>query len=165
MPITQREKTSSEKVKQVEILAQGGSSFNKAANYIVFDDDVIVNHPQFDLRCDRLIVFLKKQVKEGESAFNQAIATGKKVIVRKAGADGEMQIGQARKVTFDKVSGDIVLEDWPQVQSGFKLVQARSQGTIITLNENGKMNVDGPSHTTIIQPDSVKPGENAEAKP
>jgi len=155
IPLAEREKARPKKVeekREVEILAQGGSTFNKAANLVVFEREVTVNHPQFDLLCDQLIVFLKAEVKEGESAFDRAIATGKKVIVRKVGADGEVQIGQARKVTFDKKSGNIILEDWPQVQSGFKLIKARAQSTIITLNEDGKMNVDGPNHTTIIQP-------------
>ena len=141
-----------EEPKEIEIEAQGGSTFNSKANLVVFEKEVKVNDPRFDLICDKLIVFLKKDAKEGESPLDKAIATGKKVVVRKVGAEGEVQIGQARKVTFEGATGDIILQDWPQVQSGFKLIQARSQGTIITLNENGKMNVEGPSYTKIIQP-------------
>ena len=157
--------------KETEIVAQGGSTFNSKANLVVFEQDVKVNDHRFDLMCDQLIVFLKKESKaagdgekeKGDSPLDKAIATGKKVIVRKVGADGEVQIGQARKVTFDGKSGDVILEDWPQVQSGFKLIQAKSQGTIITLNEDGKMKVSGPSYTKIIQPASDPTPKTAEA--
>ena len=109
----------------------------------MFEQDVVVNHPQFDLVCDKLIVFLKKQAEEEDSALDKAIATGKRVTVRKTGADGEVQIGQARKVTFEGKSGDVILEDWPQVQTDTRLIQAKSQDTIIILNQDGKMKING----------------------
>jgi hypothetical protein len=37
------------KSKQVEILSQGGCTFNSKANLVVFEKDVVVKHPQFDL--------------------------------------------------------------------------------------------------------------------
>ena len=77
-------------------------------------------------------------------ALDKAIATGKRVTVRKTGADGEVQIGQARKVTFEGKSGDVILEDWPQVQTDTRLIQAKSQDTIIILNQDGKMKINCP---------------------
>ena len=115
--------------------------------------EVVVNHPQFDLVCDKLIVFLKSAAEDGESALDKAIATGKRVTVQKIGEDGEVQIGQSRKVTFEEASGDVVLEDWPQVQTGNTLIQAKEQGTIIVLNRNGKMKVNGPHITKLILPE------------
>ena len=138
--------------KEVEILAESGCTFDSKANLVVFEKDVVVNHPQFDLVCDKLIVFLKKKAAEGESAMDKAIATGKRVTIRQVDDKGEVQIGQARKVTFRGMSGDVILEDWPQVQTGTKLVQAKAQSTVIILNQNGKMKIDGPSITTLVLP-------------
>jgi lipopolysaccharide transport protein LptA len=142
-----------EEKKEVEIFAQGGSVFNSKANLVVFDTNVVVKHPAFDLVCDKLIVFLKSGAEEGDSALDKAIATGKKVTVQKIGEDGEVQIGQARKVTFEESNGDVVLEDWPQVQTGNTLILAKEQGTIIILNQNGKMKVNGPHITKLILPE------------
>ncbi|MGI9239689.1 MAG: LptA/OstA family protein [Verrucomicrobiales bacterium] len=155
VPQAEREKSrqSGGRTKEVEILAQGGSTFDSKANLVVFEQDVIVNHPQFDLVCDKLIVFLKKQEKEDDSALDKAVATGKRVTVRKVGADGEVQIGQARKVTFEGKTGDVILEIWPQVQTDTRLIQAKSQETIIILNQDGKMKINGPSITKLLLPE------------
>ena len=152
--------------KEVEILAQGGSTFDSKANLVVFEQDVVVKHPQFDLVCDKLIVFLKKQSEDEEdSALDKAIATGKRVTVRKNGANGEVQIGQARKVTFEGKNGDVILKDWPQVQTDTRLIQAKSQETIIILNQDGKMKINGPSTTKLLLPEKKGASDAGEAAP
>lgn len=168
IPQAERDKARSngEANKEVEILAQGGSTFDSKANLVVFEQDVVVKHPQFDLVCDKLIVFLKKQSEDEEdSALDKAIATGKRVTVRKNGADGEVQIGQARKVTFEGKSGDVILEDWPQVQTDTRLIQAKSQETIIILNQDGKMKINGPSITKLLLPEKKGASDAAEGAP
>ena len=167
IPQAERDKARSngEADKEVEILAQGGSTFDSKANLVVFEQDVVVKHPQFDLVCDKLIVFLKKQSEEEESALDKAIATGKRVTVRKNGANGEVQIGQARKVTFEGKSGDVILEDWPQVQTDTRLIQAKSQETIIILNQDGKMKINGPSITKLLLPEKKGASDAAEGAP
>jgi lipopolysaccharide transport protein LptA len=167
VPQAERDKArgKGEAKKEVEILAQGGSTFDSKANLVVFEQDVVVNHPQFDLVCDKLIVFLKKQAEEEDSALDKAIATGKRVTVRKTGADGEVQIGQARKVTFEGKSGDVILEDWPQVQTDTRLIQAKSQDTIIILNQDGKMKINGPSITKLLLPEKKSVSDAAAGSP
>ncbi|MFT4550729.1 MAG: lipopolysaccharide transport protein LptA [Verrucomicrobiales bacterium] len=158
MSVAEREASREKKKgedKEVEIFAQGGCTFNSKANLVVFERDVVVNHPQFDLVCDKLIVFLKKQAAEGESALSKAIATGKRVTVRQVNAEGEVQIGQARKVTFEGDSGNVILQDWPQVQTGNRLIQAKEQGTVIILNQDGQMKITGPSLTKLILPQNM----------
>ena len=147
--------------KEIEIYATGGSTFNSKANLIVFEEEVVVSHPQFELFCDKLIIFMKPggaTGEEGELPIDKAIAVGKKVIVRKMSDKGELRVGQSRKATFYGDTGDIVLQESPEVQTGKMLVQAREPDTIITLNENGKMGVDGPVYTLIV------PGTKEEKK-
>ena len=145
-------KKKEEEKEEVEILSQAGCTFDSKANLVVFEEDVVVKHPQFDLICDKLIVFLKKNASEGESSMEKAVATGKRVTVQQVDAEGDVQIGQARKVTFEDATGNVILEDWPQVQTGTKLVQAKEQGTVIILNQDGKMKINGPSITKLILP-------------
>lgn len=145
-------KKKKDEAEEVEILSQAGCTFDSKANLVVFEDEVVVKHPQFDLVCDKLIVFLKQDAEKGESAMDKAIATGKRVTVRQVDEKGEVQIGQARKVTFEEDSGNVILEDWPQVQTGSKLVQAKEQSTIIILNQSGKMKINGPSITKLVLP-------------
>ena len=162
-PISQAEIDARKKKKsaeqEVEIVCDGGVTFDSKANLVVFEKNVVVNHPQFDLVCDKLIIFLKKNPVEGESGMEKAIATGKRVTVQQTDVKGDVQIGQARKVTFKGGSGDVILQDWPQAQDANKLVQAKEQGTIIILNQSGKMKVDGPSSTKILLP-AKKPAGN-----
>ncbi len=168
-PIPQAEREQARKsgkpTKEVEILAQGGSTFDSKANLVVFEQDVVVNHPQFDLVCDKLIVFLKKQQENDDSSLDKAIATGKRVTVRKNGADGEVQIGQARKVTFEGKTGDVILEDWPQVQTDTRLIQAKAQDTIIILNQDGKMKINGRSITKLLLPEKKAVSDAAAGQP
>jgi len=59
-------------------------------------------------------------------------------------------IGKGRKATYDATSGNIVLTGMPSVQSGINLVVATDESTVMILNRNGKMKVDGP-HRSVIK--------------
>lgn len=81
-------------------------------------------------------------------------ASGKQVLITqdKVEADGSItkNIGHGRKATYDAKSGDIVLTGNPSVQQGINLCVATSDETVMTLNRNGRMRVEGP-HKTVIK--------------
>lgn len=73
-------------------------------------------------------------------------------------ADGSLtkNIGKAKKATYDAVTGDIVLTGSPSVQQGINLCVAQSEETVMTLNRNGRMKVEGPHKTVIKDTDTVE---------
>jgi len=142
-----------EKKKEIQIYGDGGATFNSKANMIVFEENVRVSHPGFELFCDKLIVFMKPggaTGKDGELPIDKAIAVGRNVIVRKMSDKGELRVGHAKRATFYGDSGDIVLQESPSVQTGAMLVESMEAATIMTLNENGKMEVDGRYNAVIV---------------
>jgi lipopolysaccharide export system protein LptA len=81
-------------------------------------------------------------------------AKGNEVIITqdKFEADGTItkNVGKAKKATYDAKTGDIVLTGSPSVQQGINLCIAQSEETVMTLNRNGRMRVEGP-HKTVIK--------------
>lgn len=144
------------------------ATFDQKNRQAVFIGDVLVKDPEFNVNCDRLTAFLKKQkdapaetdpkAPAGQGGgLDHAVAeaaSGKQVIITqdKAEADGSItrNIGHARKATYDAKSGDIVLTGNPSVQQGINLCVATADETVMTLNRNGRMRVEGP-HKTVIK--------------
>jgi len=87
--------------------------------------------------------------------------TGKQVTITqdKLEADGTItkNIGHGDKVTYDAKTGDIVLTGNPSVQQGINLCVSLDAGTVMTLNRNGRMKVEG-AHKTIIKDTSSTDG-------
>ncbi|MEQ1860680.1 MAG: LptA/OstA family protein [Chthoniobacteraceae bacterium] len=78
---------------------------------------------------------------------------GKEVFITqdKFESDGSItkNVGRAKKAVYDTKTGDIVLTGNPSVQQGINLCVAQSEETVMTLNRNGRMRVEGPHRTTI----------------
>jgi len=89
-------------------------------------------------------------------------ASGKQVLITqdKVEADGSItkNVGHSRKATYDAKSGDIVLTGNPSVQQGINLCVATADETVMTLNRNGQMRVNGP-HKTVIK-DTASANDN-----
>ena len=92
---------------------------------------------------------------DGESSggIEKAIAEGNVRIVQdKLDAEGKKQryYGQARKAVFDPDKKTCVLYGWPRISQSLdnnmgKEVIAKQESTVITLNQSGVINVDGPN--------------------
>lgn len=69
----------------------------------------------------------------------------------KVEADGSItkNIGRGRRVTYDAATGNIVLTGMPSIQQGINLLVATDESTVMTLNRNGRMKVDGPTKTIL----------------
>lgn len=149
------------------ITASGAAFFDSKEAIGVFTDDVVVKDPRFHLTCDVLEVFMKKQSQGGNGAakaanteasgssefensdIDHAIAKGRKVVIQKLNEEGKLQIGICRHATYDGKTGDIILRDFPQVQSDTRSATATDRSTVITLKNNGQFEVKGP-HTTVL---------------
>jgi lipopolysaccharide export system protein LptA len=67
-------------------------------------------------------------------------------------------IGKARRATYDSNTGTVVLTGKPSVQQGINLCVALNDSTVMTLNRDGRMKVDGASKIVIANsstPESV----------
>jgi lipopolysaccharide export system protein LptA len=66
-------------------------------------------------------------------------------------ADGSISknIGKAHRATYNANTGDVVLTGNPSVLQGINLCVALDESTVMTLNRDGRMKVDGPSKIVI----------------
>ena len=174
-PAASDEKPRKEGTGTTEITAKE-AAFDQKTSQAVFLGDVRVKNPQFNVDCDKLTAFLKKDGKEapkpngdavkpapapkpaakkGSSTggLDKAIAEGSVVITQeKVDAAGELtrNVGRAKRAVFDSSTGDITLTGSPQVEQGINTIVATEESTVMILNQEGRMRVIGP-HRTVIK--------------
>jgi len=126
-----------------------GATFENASNTAEFTGHVVVRDPQFNLSCDKLHVIIRPDRK----GLAKVIATGNVVITQeKANDRGDIikSIGKCGKATYDAASGDVTLEEWPQIQQGINNQIATQENTVMILNAKGRSRTIGGSRTMII---------------
>jgi lipopolysaccharide export system protein LptA len=160
------------------------TTFDQKTHEAVFIGKVVVKDPEFNVECDRLDAFLKKDTEKTAKAnpppvadppptangaepdknkpktdsggLDHAIADanpGNVVVITqdKVEADGSISknIGKAHRATYNARTGDVVLTGNPSVLQGINLCVALDESTVMTLNRDGRMKVDGPSKIVI----------------
>lgn len=149
------------------------ATFDQKTHQAVFTQQVVVNHPEFDLNCDKLTAYLKNDEKPKAAAaspapaapkpapakeskgggLERAIAEGSVVIVQEkpstSGGPPERSVGKGTKAIYDAATGNLTLYGWPQVQQGFNTCVALEEGTVMIMNREGRMKVEGPSKMVI----------------
>ena len=131
------------------IESDDGATFDNVTSSADFIGHVVVRDPQFDLTCERLHVILRPDRK----GLQKVVATGNVVIVQEKRNDrGDLvkSVGKCGKATYDTASGDVTLEEWPQVQQGINNQVATQQNTVMILNAKGRSRTIGPSRTMIV---------------
>ena len=129
--------------------SDNGATFENISNTAEFTGHVTVRDPQFDLTCDKLHVVLRPDRK----GLEKVIASGSVVIVQEKKNDrGDLvrSVGKCGKATYDLASGDVTMEDWPQIQQGINNQVATQQSTLMILNAKGRSRTIGPSRTMIV---------------
>lgn len=137
------------------IESDNGASFDNAESSADFIGHVVVRDPQFDLTCDRLHVILRPDRK----GLQKVIATGNVTVVQEKKNDrGDLvkSVGKCGKATYDTASGDVTLEEWPQIQQGINSQIATQQNTVMVLNAKGRSRTVGGSRTMIVDPGGDK---------
>jgi lipopolysaccharide export system protein LptA len=131
------------------IESEEGATFENATSTAEFTGHVVVNDPQFNLTCDKLHVILGPDRK----GLAKAIATGSVVITQeKTNNRGELvkSIGKCGKATYVAATGDMTLEEWPQIQQGINNQVSTQSNTIMILNAKGRSRTIGGSRTMIV---------------
>ena len=78
----------------------------------------------------------------GDLPFERVIATGR-VSVARYDAKGILQTGKGGRMTYDKASGNVILEDWPEAQHGDQVLVAIRKDAKIVMNPDKAMQSDG----------------------
>lgn len=187
IPLTAKkeEKPQKEGTGTTEITARE-AAFDSKTNHAVFLGAVVVKNPQFNVNCDKLTAFLKKDGKEAAKpgaddaktpaatpvatpapstpaqkkaddpstgGLDKAIAEGSVVITQeKLDAEGKLvrNVGRSKRAVFDSNTGDITLTGNPQVEQGINTVIALEESTVMILNREGRMRVNG-LHRSVIR--------------
>ena len=126
-----------------------GANFENASNSADFIGHVIVRDPQFDLTCEKLHVVLRPD----RRGLQQVIATGNVIVIQQKKNDrGDLikSVGKCGKATYDPTTGDVTLEEWPQIQQGINNQVATQGTTVMILNSKGRSRTIGPSRTMIV---------------
>ena len=125
------------------------ADYDIAKNILVLDGDVVVKDPQFDLTCDRLHVVLRPD----RRGLQLVVASGNVVITQQKKNDrGDVvkSVGKCGKATYDAASGDVTLQEWPQIQQGINSQISTEPSTVMILNAKGRSRTIGSSRTVIV---------------
>ena len=131
------------------IESDDGATFENTSNSADFTGHVSVKDSQFDLTCDKLHVVMRADRK----GLEKVVATGNVVIVQEKRNDrGDLvkSIGKCGKATYDASTGDVTIEEWPQIQQGINNQVATQQNTVMILNAKGKSRTIGGQRTMIV---------------
>lgn len=149
--------------------------FDQKVHQAVFMGEVVVTDPEFNVTCDKLTAFLKHDDKEDangvhatppkpddktppksgglEKAIAEADAGSIVTVTQdKVELDGKVthNVGHGKRVLYDATTGDITFYGHPDVQQGINQCLSTAEGTIMILNRDGHMRVNG-QHRTIIK--------------
>lgn len=140
--------------KMTKITAES-SEFDSVTNMVKFEDNVVLDHPDFDLSCDILEAELKGDGPAGpgnpsptqtaaSGGIKRAIAKGY-VQIEKISPDGKVQVAKSRHAVYEADTGDVTLSDFPVLQDGENIVRGKSEKTRILMRQNGTHVVEGPA--------------------
>ena len=111
------------------------------ADRVVYEGNVILKHPDFELRADR-IELAAASVKKAVGAF---VATGDQIEVSRRASSGAMQSARAQQVTYDARGGSLILEGGPPTLSaGASYVVPQSVSGMIVLRPDGFQVIEDP---------------------
>jgi len=132
------------------IITAGDSEMDNSAGIITLTENVVINHPEFILECDKLVVTLAEGAsadtgEEGNSSsFKRAVATGGTVKIRRVSPDGNTQIAISRMAAYNGITKDIVLSGGPPyIQDGEKHVRCTEPDAQIVMTGDGKYKING----------------------
>lgn len=134
------------KVADIKIASNKGATFNSKDNTAEFRGDVVVVHPGFTMTSDNLLVYMTPD----QGGMDRAVATGY-VTIRKNGdvASKGHYVGKSRHATFRNADQKMVLTDWPQIQQNNSLHIATARDTVMTLDQEGELETEGPTRTVV----------------
>lgn len=148
-PLTMAGNVDRPKNARTVIESDDGATFENTSNSADFTGHVSVKDSQFDLSCDKLHVVMRADRK----GLEKVVATGNVVVVQEKRNDrGDLvkSVGKCGKATYDASTGDVTMEEWPQIQQGINNQVATQQNTVMILNAKGKSRTIGGQRTMIV---------------
>lgn len=140
--VAQKQKKKKKSAPGVMEITSDEVEMDSEKNTTTFIGNVDLKHPTFNLKSDRLVIYMHEEGTESEAPFKLAVATGARVIVERVNDKGDKDVGQSRKVVYDGLTGDLVLSGGPpQLQSGGSLVKTKTGDATITLKKDGNHKV------------------------
>ena len=122
------------------------SEMNNITKVITFTQNVVIEHPEFTLECDKLLLTLAEGAgEEGDSTkFKRAVATGGTVRIRRISPEGKTQVAIARMAEYNGVTKDFTLSGGPPyIQDGEKHVRCDAPDAQIVMTGDGKYKITG----------------------
>lgn len=146
--------------KHMEILAKE-SIMDNTKGVLLFTGNVFIDHPEFEIKCDKLEIQLAEAVgMEGgggnsDTNFKRAVASGGMVEIRRIALDekgkSKTQIALARIADYNAITKDIVLTGGPPyIQDGDKFIKTNSEDAKIIMRGNGLYEITGSTNRIRI---------------
>lgn len=150
----------------MEIFAKE-SVMDNESNLLIFTGNVVVNHPQYDMKCERLEItmaggnMMPTGGESGGASFSRAVASGGTVEIRSVGPEGQTRLALARRADYDAVSEIITLTGGPPyLQDGDRFIETKANDAEIIMRINGRCEIKGSDRSHIVIPvEKPKKGE------
>ncbi|MEX2581326.1 MAG: LptA/OstA family protein [Verrucomicrobiales bacterium] len=151
--------------KQMEITSRE-STMDSPNNVLTFSGNVLLNHPDFEIKCDKLEIHMDEGgggMPSGTSGggFKRAIASGGMVEMKRItpGPDGKTQIAMARRADYKREEGLIVLSGGPPyIQDGDSFVETTAADAQIIMRLNSQKYEIVGDRSRIVIPVEGKDG-------
>lgn len=143
--------------------ADKGAVFNKPneeshKRQLTFKGNVSVSDPEFNLLSDKLTAIVQPFSKKG--LVEKAIAEGdhlKPAQIKHLSQDGKMHLGQAGSITFLGSSGDIIMNEWPEIRRNEHSSIANRRDAQIILKRNGSVSSKGVDTKIVREKEKLEP--------
>jgi lipopolysaccharide transport protein LptA len=128
----------------VSIQSDRQADYDKEQNSLTFTGKVGLDHATFQLRSEKLVVFLK----DDRTGLEHAEASGN-VIVQVYGSEGsEKTIASGTRAIYEPASGELTLNGWPRLQQkGSRQESTASSTKIVYTIATGEFRTVGPVRT------------------
>ncbi|MEM6278144.1 MAG: LptA/OstA family protein [Verrucomicrobiota bacterium] len=153
------------------VITARNSVMDNNTGLLTFTGDVFVDYPDFDIKCDRLEIYMDQTPgaapTEGGGSFKKAIASGGMVEIQRIGEGGKKQTALAKRAEFDNLTKDVILSGGPPyIQDGDSFVETNSADAKIIMRGTGKYEITGSDAGTKGRSRIVIPvkdsGQNAD---
>ena len=102
--------------------------------FLVYEGDVLLKHPDFTLKADRLE--LAADLRDGERLVGGFVASGDEIEIDRYSAAGGMEVATAREVTYSPEGGALILRGGASLSSGNSFVRPENpEGAIVLLQD------------------------------
>jgi hypothetical protein len=118
-----------------EFSVSAESTFQLAPGRLIYEGDVVLHHPDFTLKADRL------ELTSTDGADNAPVETfvarGEGIEIEKRSANGSIEIARASQATYDSDGGRLILAGGATLSAGNSFVQPLTTAGVIILRADG----------------------------